>query len=140
MFNGLAQKQAFVPFRNSKLTLVLARLDVPPSSTIAVAAAASAAAAAANAGENAADEEGRASEAAELLRELGTWRVCALQVQLHPDYYALRPLETWYDFPPFSHFAPMAAASDTTERMEQTEELADANDDPESSEDSDVEE
>ena len=127
------------PFAAGQLTLVLSRLDVPATSTLAVAAAASAAAAAvADAGENTTDEERNADEAAELVRELGTWRVCALQVQLHPDYHALRPLETWYDFPPFSHFDP-TAASDTTQYFSSTpaDAPADTGDDLGSSEESD---
>ena len=51
----------------------------------------------------------RASKAAALLSGFGAWRVAAVRVSLHPDYYAHRPLETWYDFPPFSQFDPVAA-------------------------------
>ena len=51
----------------------------------------------------------RASKAAALLSEFGAWRGAAVRVSLHPDYYAHRPLETWYDFPPFSKFDPVAA-------------------------------
>ena len=73
------------------MTLVLARLDLPAASATGAALTLAA---------------GQEAPGHSLLRELGSWRVCALQVELLPDYVALRPLETWCDFPPFSGFDP----------------------------------
>jgi len=60
--------------------------------------------------------------------------VCALQVELLPDYVALRPLEMWCDFPPFSGFdftldsvlapAADAAADDSLDDASSEEEPA----------------
>ena len=73
------------------MTLVLARLDLPAASATGAALTVAA---------------GQEAPGHSLLGELGSWRVCALQVELLPDYVALRPLETWCDFPPFSGFDP----------------------------------
>ena len=97
------------PFEAGHVTLVLARLDLPAASATAAALTVAATV----------DAERRG-----LLDELGSWRVCALQVELLPDYVALRPLETWCDFAPFAGFdftpdsvlapgAPDAAADDS---------------------------
>jgi hypothetical protein len=104
------------PFEAGHVTLVLARLDLPAASATAAALTVAATVDAERAVEEA---PGRS-----LLGELGGWRVCALQVELLPDYVALRPLETWCDFAPFAGFdftpdsvlapgAPDAAADDS---------------------------
>ena len=79
------------PFEAGAVTLVLARLDLPAASATGAALTVAA---------------GQEAPGHSLLGELGSWRVCALQVELLPDYVALRPLETWCDFPPFSGFDP----------------------------------
>ena len=107
------------PFEAGHVTLVLARLDLPAASATAAALTVAATV----------DAERRG-----LLDELGSWRVCALQVELLPDYVALRPLEMWCDFPPFSGFdftldsvlapAADAAADDSLDDASSEEEPA----------------